>query len=713
MQLLVPHQSSPASTASLFHPAIAAWFDRSFVAPTAAQAQAWSAIQAGRHTLIAAPTGSGKTLAAFLAAIDALLRQGLAGALSDETQVVYVSPLKALSNDIQRNLEAPLVGIREALRAQDLADVEIRTWVRTGDTPPGERERMRRCPPHIVVTTPESLYILLGSESGRRMLATTRTVIVDEIHALAPNKRGAHLALSLERLAALCGDRLLRVGLSATQKPIEATARFLLGAPSDGAQGDDCTIIDTGHRRDRDLALEIPASPLEAVMSADVWQQVYDRLTQLIEAHATTLIFVNTRRLAERVTRQLSERLGEKQVAAHHGSLAKEHRLDAEQRLKRGALKALVATASLELGIDIGDVDLVCQLGSPRSIATFLQRVGRSGHGVDGLPKGRLFPLSRDELVECTALLDSVARGELDRLRVPEQPLDVLAQQIVAEVAAREWHEDQLYALVRRAWPYRALAREDFAAVLRMLAQGFSTRRGRRGALIHHDAVNHVLRARRGARLTALTSGGTIPDTADYQVVLEPQDQFIGTVNEDFAVESLPGDVFQLGNSSFRILRVERGVVRVEDAHGMPPNIPFWLGEAPARSDELSVSVSRLRAEIAARLATDPAGARALRWLVEEVGIDEPAATQLVEYLAAAHAALGCLPTRDTIVLERFFDEAGGMQLVIHAPYGGRINRAWGLALRKRFCRKFNFELQAAATEDNIVLSLTTAHSFE
>jgi ATP-dependent Lhr-like helicase len=689
---------------SLFHPAVAAWFERSFAAPTAAQVEAWPAIQEGRHTLIAAPTGSGKTLAAFLAAIDGLLRQGLHGRLRDETQVVYISPLKALSNDIQRNLEAPLAGIRDILQGQGLPDVEIRTWVRTGDTTPSDRERMRRRPPHIVVTTPESLYILLGSESGRSMLATTRTVIVDEIHALAPNKRGTHLALSLERLAAVCGGRLLRVGMSATQRPIEAVAHFLVGARSDGAPASECTIVDTGHRRRRDLALEVPSSPLEAVMSADVWQQVYDRLAQLIEAHRTTLIFVNTRRMAERVTRQLSERLGEREVSAHHGSLAKEQRLEAEQRLKGGALKALVATASLELGIDIGEVDLVCQLGSPRSIASFLQRVGRSGHAVDGMPKGRLFPLSRDDLVECTALLDSVARGELDRLTIPEQPLDVLAQQIVAEVAAREWQEDQLYALVRRAWPYRALGREDFAAVVGMLAQGFSTRRGRRGALIHYDGVHHLLRGRRGARLTGLTSGGTIPDTADYRVVLEPEDQAIGTVNEDFAVESMAGDVFQLGNASYRILRVERGVVRVEDAHGLPPTIPFWLGEAPGRSDELSLSVSRLRAEIAARLAADPAGDSALRWLVEELGIDEPAAVQLVEYLAAAHAALGCLPTQDTVVLERFFDEAGGMQLVIHSPFGSRINRAWGLALRKRFCRKFNFELQAAATEDNIVL---------
>ena len=660
--------------------------------------------------LIAAPTGSGKTLAAFLAAIDALIRQGLDGQLEDQTQIVYVSPLKALSNDIQKNLEIPLAGIRDMLAAQGLPDVEIRTWVRTGDTPPEERVRMRRRPPHIVVTTPESLYILLGSESGRAMLATTRTVIVDEIHALAPNKRGVHLALSLERLDALCGRRLLRIGLSATQKPIEEVARFLIGAD---ALANACRIIDTGHRRARDLAIELPPSPLEAVMSGEVWEQVYDRLAQLIEGHRTTLIFVNTRRMVERVTRQLSDRVGGEHVAAHHGSLAKEKRLDAEQRLKHGKLKALVATASLELGIDIGEVDLVCQIGSPRSIASFLQRVGRSGHAVDGTPKGRLFPLSRDELVECAALLDSVRRGELDRLTIPEQPRDVLAQQIVAEVAAKEWSEDALFALIRRAWPYRDLARSAFDAIVEMLAEGFTTRRGRRGALLHHDAINHRLRGRRGARLTALTSGGTIPDTADYQVLLEPENQIIGTVNEDFAVESLAGDIFQLGNNAYRILRTERGTVRVADAEGQAPNIPFWLGEAPGRSDELSQAVSHLRAEMGARLAAGPETNDTLRWLTQEHGLAEPAALQLIEYLAAARAALTTLPTQQTLVFERFFDEAGGMQLVIHSPYGSRINRAWGLALRKRFCRKFNFELQAAATEDHIALSLTAAHSFE
>ncbi len=662
--------------------------------------------------LIAAPTGSGKTLAAFLAAIDTLVREGVAGGLPDETQVVYVSPLKALSNDIRLNLEAPLAAIREELRILDLPDIDVRTFVRTGDTPQHERDRMRKRPPHIVVTTPESLYILLGSESGRKMLATTRTVIVDEIHAMVGNKRGLHLALSLERLEVLAGRRLTRIGLSATQKPIEEVARFLVGMKYIGPEGEpECAIVDTGHARDRDLAIEVPASPLESVMSGEVWTQVYDRLAELITEHRTTLVFVNTRRHAERIARHLSERIGEDKVTAHHGSMAKELRLDAETRLKRGELKALVATASLELGIDIGDVDLVCQLASPRSIAALLQRVGRSGHSVGGTPKGRLFPLSRDDLVECVALLDSVRRGELDRLMIPAKPLDVLAQQIVAEVAAREWDEDGLLALIRGAYPFRDLERVEFDDVVRMLAEGFATRRGRHGALIHHDSVNHLLRGRRGARLTAITSGGTIPDNADYRVMLEPQSQFVGTVNEDFAVESLQGDVFQLGNTSYRILRVESGVVRVEDAHGQPPSIPFWLGEAPARTHELSASVARLRSEIQIRLesGTEPA----VRWVIETLAIDAPAAVQLVNYLAAARAALGALPTQQVIVFERFFDEAGGMQLVIHSPFGSRINRAWGLALRKRFCRSFNFELQAAATEDTLILSLTTAHSFE
>ncbi|HEY5809796.1 MAG TPA: DEAD/DEAH box helicase, partial [Povalibacter sp.] len=727
------------STAHLFHPAVSSWFDRTFDGPTPAQLDAWPAIQSGKHVLIAAPTGSGKTLAAFLAVIDELVREGSQWGLPDETRVVYVSPLKALSNDIHKNLEAPLAGIREHLREHTIRDVEIRSWVRTGDTPQYERTQARKKPPHIVVTTPESLYILLGSQSGREMLGTVTTVIVDEIHAVAGTKRGTHLSVSLERLDALAGRRLRRIGLSATQKPIEEVARFLVGnrrdvwgtvpeqeKQTDSASGasptlhaaspPSCAIVDSGHARQRDLAIELPDAPLEAVMSGEVWAQIYDRLAALIKEHRSTLLFVNTRRLAERLARHLSERLGEENVTAHHGSLAKERRLNAEQRLKRGELKALVATASLELGIDIGDVDLVCQLSSPRSINAFLQRVGRSGHAVGGTPKGRLFPLSRDDLVECTALLDAVHRGELDQLKIPQNAIDVLSQQIVAESAAREVGENELFELIRGAYPYRNLARTDFDNVLHMLAEGFTTRRGRHGALVYHDAVNHLVRGRKGARLTAITSGGAIPDTADYQVMLEPEGTLVGTVNEDFAVESLQGDVFQLGNQSYRIIRVERSMVRVEDAHGEAPSIPFWLGEAPGRTDELSVAVSRLRKvfeEAADATGDDQRRSSLHEWLENDLRLSDAATSQLTDYLVAGHAALGCLPTQQRIVFERFFDEAGGMQLVIHSPFGNRINRAWGLALRKRFCRSFNFELQAAATEDTIILSLTTAHSFE
>jgi len=714
----------------IFHPAVARWFARTFPAPTLPQMQAWPEIKKRRHTLIAAPTGSGKTLAAFLSAIDDLVRLGVEGKLDDSTHVIYVSPLKALSNDVQRNLQAPLEGIQAELKALGLPEVNIRTLVRTGDTPASERTAMTKRPPHIVVTTPESLYILLTSEGGRRMLETARTLIVDEIHAVVGDKRGSHLALSIERLEQLVRQHssLIRIGLSATQRPIEEVARFLVGTQNlDANNTPDCAIIDSGHTRKLDVAIELPESPLQAVMSGEVWEEVYNRLAQLIRQHKTTLVFVNTRRLAERVSRHLGERIGDENIAAHHGSLAREQRLVAEQRLKSGELSALVATASLELGIDIGDVNLVCQLSSTRSIASFLQRVGRSNHTVEGFPKGRIFPLSRDELVECAAIVDSVRRGELDQLEIPERPLDILAQQIVAAVAAEEWTEDDLFEMVRRAYPYRNLEREQFDAIVRMLAEGFTTKRGRRSTYLHHDAVNKRLRGRRGARLAAITSGGAIPDTADYAVVLEPSELVIGSVNEDFAIESLQGDIFQLGNTSWRVLRVEQGKVRVEDAHGQPPSIPFWLGEAPARTHELSVSVSRLREEVASRvevmatdetdLDTDVPASRvnlepAHEWLTQEVGLSRASAEQIVEYLAGAKIVLGVMPSQDNLVLERFFDDSGSMQLVLHAPFGSRLNRAWGLALRKRFCRKFNFELQAAATEDAIVLSLGPTHSF-
>src|SRR5438876_918190 len=735
-----------------FHPAIARWFERTFGSPTEPQVRGWPAIQSGRHVLISAPTGSGKTLAAFLASLDVLFREGAQGDLPDETHVVYVSPLKALSNDIRRNLQEPLAGIRALLRETERREIEVRAELRTGDTSAAQRQALVKKPPHILVSTPESLYLLLTSESGRRILRTVRTLILDEIHAVVDDRRGAHLALSVERLAALTKQSLQRIGLSATQKPIEEVARFLVGACAvDNTGNPDCVIIDIGHRREMDLTIEIPKSPLEAVMSNEVWEEIYHRLAELIQAHRTTLVFVNTRRMAERVTHHLSELLGADAVTSHHGSLSAKLRLDAEDRSQRSDLKALVATSSLELGIDIGSVDLVCQLGTTRSIATLLQRVGRAEHRRGGLPKGRIFPLSRDELIECAALLRCVNRGELDRLTIPEKPLDVLAQQIVAAASTEDWDENEFFELVCSAWPYRNLTRGEFDQVVTMLAEGFSTKRGRRSALIHHDAINHRLRGRRGARLTALTSGGAIPDNADYRVILEPSETFVGTVNEDFAVESLAGDIFQLGNASWRILRVNSGVVRVEDAKGQPPGIPFWLGEAPARTDEVSRAVSDLRMEIEKRLASGcdvsewlatgelwgaqaaslPGGAacraevrlpregtkRDVSGKLPETAGWQPAlprhaAGQIGEYLAATYRTLGALPSQQTLVIERFFDESGGMQLVLHAPFGSRINRAWGLALRKRFCRSFNFELQAAATDDAIVISLGTKHSF-
>jgi len=692
-----------------FHPAVRAWFSQTFPAVTAAQARAWPLIGQRRSTLVAAPTGSGKTLTAFLAVLDDLVHRGLEqGGLPDQTLVVYVSPLKALSNDIQINLQNPLAGITEQLRQMDLPPLHITTAVRTGDTPQKDRTAMRKTAPHILVTTPESLYVLLGSDSGRQMLASTRTVIVDEIHAIAASKRGSHLALSLERLQALCAEPLVRIGLSATQKPIEAVSRFLVG------ENRSCEIVDIGHARPRDLDIEVPPVPLSAVMANDVWELVYNRLADLAREHRTTLVFVNTRRLAERLSRHLSERLGKGAVAAHHGSLAKEFRLDAEQRLKRGELQVLIATASLELGIDIGDVDLVCQIASPRSISAFLQRVGRSGHQVGGTPKGRLFATTRDDLIECAALLDCVRRGELDILHIPKAPLDVLAQQIVAEVSCQEWQEQALLEMFRRASPYADLDEDHYQALLQMLAEGLNGRQGVRSAYLHRDAVTRTLRGRRGSKLTAVTSGGTIPDNADYSVLLEPQGLNIGSVNEDFAVESIAGDVFQLGNTSYRIIRVETGRVRVEDAQGQPPTIPFWLGEAPGRSAELSVAVARLQAQLDALLGATPGDLQpALDWLTGTLQLNLPSAEQLLDYLAPARRAFGALPSQDTLLMERFFDESGGTQLIIHTPFGSRINRAWGLALRKRFCRTFNFELQAAASEDAIVLSLSTSHSFE
>jgi len=905
---------SPKNNTGLadFHPASRAWFEERFGQATKAQADAWPQIRAGRHTLIAAPTGSGKTLAAFYAAIDMLLQRGLNGELSEGVQILYVSPLKALSNDIQKNLEQPLNGIAEQLHLQGFAPVDIRIAVRTGDTPPSERARMAKKPPHILVTTPESFYLLLTSASGRAMLSTVRSLVVDEIHALLGDKRGSHLALSMERLQHLIssqssgntkdqsGRTLQRIGLSATQKPIDLVANYLVGNATGQSECDssslgevevevegadsrwpkaDCAIVDSGFRRELDIRIEVPKSPLSALMSNEVWDELYGRLVELIESHDTTLVFVNTRRLSERLALALAERLGDDVVCSHHGSMSKDHRHNAEQRLKAGSLKVLVATASMELGIDVGSVDLVVQFSSPKSIATFLQRVGRSGHSINGTPKGILFPLTRDDLIEASALVHSIRRGQLDAIVMPEKPLDILAQQIVAEVSAQvhdrgrdgdtagdepgqrasrrdkskklsapdapeddlwaqgaddcgdvpankqpvdklsvqnqpskeifqplatalaamrtsgstrlsssakpaptpaspevrkaalaaaraglrgteaepasvksdvypketeeieetqetqetqeieeieeikekesfepmtpldSWCIDELYALVIKAFPFRELTKEEFEETLRMVADGYTSRRGRRGAHLHYDAINRRLRPRRGANLIALTNGGAIPDMFDYQVVLDPEDTVVGSLNEDFALDSMAGDVFTLGTHAWQILRVDGLKVRVRDAQGMNPTVPFWFGEGPGRTVELSQSVSNFRQQIGDLILDESADA-AMQWCINAVGLPHSAASQVVEYLHAGMAALGAMPTRDTIIMERFFDEVGDMHVVIHSPFGSSINRGWGLALRKRFCKSFNFELQAAANEDSIVISLGSVHSF-
>ncbi|MGB8518787.1 MAG: DEAD/DEAH box helicase, partial [Candidatus Tumulicola sp.] len=685
-----------------FHPLLGEWFAERFGRPTEPQLRGWPSIRAGNDTLICAPTGSGKTLAAFSICLDDLVRRAAGDGLPDETLVVYVSPLKALTNDVRKNLEVPLGELVERAALQFAPLGEIRTAVRTGDTTQSERARMLRRPPHVLVTTPESLYILLTAEKSRALFGNVTTVIVDEIHAVANSKRGAHLLLTLARLDALVTaggkPKPQRIGLSATVRPLDRIAEFL---------GPNVAIADVGSRREMALSVEIPTEELGAVASGEMWAEIYDRLAEKILANRTTLVFVPTRRMSERVAFALEKRLGEGVVMPHHGSLAREMRFDAENLLKNGTLRAVVATASLELGIDIGTIDLVVQLGTPRSISTALQRIGRSGHWIGALPRGTIFATTRDELLECAALVRALRGGEIDALDVPDAPLDILAQQIVAACAAHEWKADALYDLARSTYPYRNLPRNDFDSVVALLADGVATSRGRSGTFLHYDRVNGILRARRGARITAMTCGGAIPDTANYAVVAEPDGHVVGTLDEDFAVESMAGDIFLLGTNSWRIRRVENGVVRVEDAHGSPPTIPFWNGEGLGRTVELSHEVARLRKDIDER---DDEQAHAL--LVEHCGLDRIAAEQSVAYVRAGKAGLGVVPTDRTIVAERFFDEGGGMQLILHAPFGARINRAWGLALRKRFCVGFNFELQAAATDNGIVISLAEQHAF-
>ena len=716
------------------HPVTAEWFLSKFGSPTEPQTHGWPSILAGDATLISAPTGSGKTLAAFLVCIDKLLRASLTGQLAPCTQVVYVSPLKALSNDVQKNLDAPLAEIQQLAMQRGYLCPEIRTAVRTGDTLPRERAAMLRNPPHILVTTPESLYILLTAGKSREHLRRVRTVIVDEIHAVADDKRGAHLSLSLERLDALVtGENRLspgqfltglatppqRIGLSATQNPIELVADFLTGVHLDRKPA---TIIQVGQRRELDIAIEVPSDELSSVTNTGMWEEIFDKLAAHAQNHRSTLVFVNTRRLVEKIAFELANRIGPENVAAHHGSLSRVLRLDAEQRLKNGEIKILIATASLELGIDIGDIDLVCQISTTRAIAVAMQRVGRAGHWRGAIPKGRFFATTRDDLMEQAALVRKMRAGELDQLQIPPQPADVLMQQIVAACGAEPWEEDALYNTVRRAYPYRNLSREAYEKILTLLSEGIESTRGRYGAYLLRDGVHHHLHPRRGSRSIAISNGGAIPDTNLYSVILQPEGVQIATLDEHFAVDSSPGDVILLGTSSWRIQRIEAaGRVLVEDAHGAPPTLPFWFGEAPQRTSVLSDGVGELREQISARTQNvspgyispaDPEIAATIAWLMEECGVCESGARQLVAYIVTGRAVLGSVPSKTTLIAERFFDDGGGMQLILHAPFGGRINKAFGLALRKRFCRGFNFELQAAATDNGINISLAEQHSF-
>ncbi|SMF22238.1 DEAD/DEAH box helicase [Pseudobacteriovorax antillogorgiicola] len=702
-----------------FHPIVEEWFRGRFQGPTPPQQEGWPSLQADQHTLIAAPTGSGKTMAAFLVAIDRLIRQGIAGSLASGLQVVYVSPLRALSNDVKHNLEEPLQQITELVKEKFQRSIDIKVGLRTGDSSAYERSRLLKDPPHILVTTPESLYLLLTSDRGRAMLKPCRTMIVDEIHALARDKRGSHLSLSIERLDHLTEGPLTRVGLSATMKPMEDIARFLTGQSP-------CHIVNESSKRQLDMAVDLPATALSAICSHDQWAEVFERLSDQIKQHRSTLIFVNTRRMAERVTFHLSEILGEDAVTSHHGSLSKEARHKAEQRLKSGELKAIVATASLELGIDVGYIDLVCQVGSPRSIGVFMQRIGRSGHALGLVPKGRLFALTRDELVECYALMKACQAGDLDRIEIPVAPLDILAQQIVAMCSAEDWQTDSLLALIRRSWVYRNLSKCQFDKVLHILANGISDR-NRKGSYLHYDQVNQKLKARRHARLSALTSGGAIPEQNLYRVVTGENGTFVGTLDEEFAVESSRGDIFLLGNTSWRVEAVRQGQVVVHDAGGAPPTIPFWFGEAPGRSFELSQHVSELRQELDQHLNVDdsddpawnlesndvPKGWQQAQGYLQGICSDDPwGQKQILHYCASQKLATGSLPTQEKVLFERFFDDTGGMQLVVHGPFGTRINRAWGLAFRKRFCRGFDFELQASADDNGIVLSVGPNQSF-
>jgi len=684
-------------TLESFHPAVRAWFEERFGRPSPPQAQGWPAIARGENVLILAPTGSGKTLAAFLKCLDILYREGIRR--EPGIRVLYISPLKALNNDVYRNLEVPLAEIEAKARELGLSLPHLTHAVRTGDTPQRERAEMRRHPPDILITTPESLYLLLTSRS-RDILRTVRYVIVDEIHALCTTKRGAHLSLSLERLEALLPRPPVRIGLSATLRPLEEVAHFL------GGTGRPVTIVDAGVRRNLDLRVEVPVDDMRALPEGSLWPASHRRVLELVEAHRAAIVFVNSRGLAERLAGQLNALAGREVARVHHGSMSREAREQVEAELKAGRLPCLVATSSLELGIDVGAVDLVIQIESPGTVSRGLQRVGRAGHALGAVSKGRLLPKYRGDLLETAGIVREMRKGEIEEIRVPTGALDVLAQQVVAMAAMDEWRVDDLLALVRRAWGYRDLTERQLRSVLDMLAGRYPSEEFRElRPRIVWDREAGVIRGREGARALAVLSGGTIPDRGYYEVYLEGRNVKLGELDEEFVYESRVGDVFLLGTGTWQIRAIEHDRVVAVPAPGRMPRMPFWKGEGFGRPLELGRKLGAFTGEVAARLA-DPG---LPQWLQSECCLDERAAQNLVQYVRDQVAHTGAVPTDRRLVLERFPDELGDQRLALLSPFGGRVNTAWGMVLRARIRQLLHLEAEVTTSDDVIHIRLPGA----
>jgi len=690
--------------ASLFEPYVWAWFEETFKKPSPPQVASWPKIAEGKNTLIFSPTGSGKTLAAFLWCINELFKLGSRQELQDAIYVLYVSPLKALNNDIQKNLVEPLRGIKKSAQRAGIDAPDVRSEVRTGDTSTQKRAQMARRPPHIFITTPESLFIILSTRKFREAFRTVKYVIVDEIHAMSDNKRGVHLSLSLERLQHLANDEFVRIGCSATQRPLDEIARFLVGM-RDSKRPRNCEVVDIGARKNLNVRVISPVDNLLEAHFDAIWGSAYDKMISMIHAHDTTLVFTNSRYKTERTALRLNELAVEKPVAvgAHHGSMSKGVRLEMENKLKKGALDALVATSSLELGIDVGSINLVCQIESPKSVSRGMQRIGRAGHLLDATSEGRLLVTDRDDLVESAVLVRAIIDGQIDATRVPTNCLDVLAQHIVGAVAADDWDADDLFSLCRGSYCFRGLKRKDFERVLDMLSGNYTFDMEQAPfPKISWDKVNNVLSPERGARMIAFRASGTIPDVADYDVYFEERKTKVGQLDEGFVEELSAGDIFILGSSSWRVQGIQRNRVLVEDVYGQAPTIPFWHGDRSSRTYDLGMLVGQFRREMGARMAKgDPIG-----WLQREYYVDENGARSIYEYFREQRLVTGDVPSDDLVLVEHFHDELSQQQIVIHSSFGIRVNDPWAMALCQAIEDKHGFRPQDATIDEGILLSV-------